>query len=374
MTPTVPHARKSVGVSSPGSFRRWWNTVGLNAQIDVFLENLAALLNAGIDITSALNAIIEETPSRRMRRVISDLRQEIVQGSSFTTALEKIGLLPSRILTLIRFGELSGKLIENLKVVVLQNAKENQFRSRVRSSLSYSVVVVVLTILIGTATAVFTLPKLADFYAGSGVELPLLTRLMIDLGHFISQYAAFILPPIAAVFLIVVYFLFSFPRTRFIGHSLLFRTPLIRGLIVNVEVSRFCYILGTTLEAGVPLVEALEAAISSTTFANYKHFYQYLRKHITEGYSFRRCFQEYRQAKLLFPASVRQLLMAAEQSGMLSESLLKIGAMYEQKTDTLARNIPVIIEPILLIIIGLGVMFLALATILPIYNLSNVIN
>lgn len=373
MTIVTPAALQPDSLPLSGRFSRWWRTFGLSAQIDLFLENLAALLNAGIDITSALSAILEETPSPRMRLVITDLRQQITQGSSFTHALERVGLLPNRILTLIRFGELSGKLIENLKVVVLQNAKENQFRARIRSSLSYSVIVVVMSLIVGTATAVFTLPRLSDFYSGAGVELPFLTRVMIGLGHFIGHYAVFILPPIALAFLIVVYFLFSFPRTRFVGHSIMFRTPLIRRLIINVEVSRFSYILGTTMQSGVPLTAALDAAVSSTTFANYARFYAYLRDRVEAGYSFRRSFEESPQSKILFPAAVRQLLMAAEQSGALAESLLNIGRIYEQKTDTIAKNIPVILEPILLLIIGTGVVLLALATILPIYNLSNVI-
>lgn len=337
------------------------------------MENVAALLSAGLDITNALQSVEEETTNRRMRRIIHEIRLSIDQGESLTTALTRAGSLPNRVVTLIRFGELSGKLVENLKVVVLQNDKERQFRSRVRSSLMYSVIVTVMTVVIGTATTVFTLPRLADFYASSNVALPPLTEALISLGKFIGAYAIFIIPPVALILIIVLYFLFSFPRTRFIGHSLLFRIPLIRGLIVNVEVSRFCYVLGTTLSAGVPLTDALDATTGSTTYANYRQFYQYLHDRVNEGYSFRRCFTEFPNAQRLFPPSVRQLLIAAERSGMLAESLLKIGAMYEQKTDTLARNIPAILEPVLLLLISVGVVLLALATILPIYNLSNVI-
>lgn len=338
-----------------------------------FLENLSILLSAGMSLSMALKAMKEEDEgvSRRLKIVLSDIEKEIDAGGDLSSALKKANIITSHMLSLIRSGEQSGRLEENLKVIVLQNEKEMIFRSKVRSSLMYAAIVFSMTIVIGVGTAWFTLPKLAMFFNDLNADLPLITQFLIFLGSFLGgTYGVFIISLFFVLVIIVFYFLFSFPRTKFIGHHVLFKIPVIKNLIRQVEISRFGFILGTMLGAGISAKESFNALPSTTTFNNYKSFYIYLGEKIEEGKSIRESFSEYPKIKKLFPASVRQMISASEQSGSLSDILLRIGKMFEQKTETTAKNLPVILEPIILIFIGLGVAILALGVIMPIYNLS----
>jgi len=352
---------------------KYFRTFGLKKQIYFLIENLSALLSAGMDIASSVSALKEEAKSKRIRTILDEVAEDIEGGSTLSDALQKAGILSPHMFSLISLGEESGRLVDNLKVIVLQNEKETVFRSKVRSSLMYAVIVFTLTIVVGLGTAWFTLPKLSSFLGELEVELPLITRILISIGSFLEVYG-FIFIPLFLLFVVsAFYFLFSFPKTKFIGHRILFRLPLIKRLIKQVEIARFGFLFGTMLEAGMPIIDAVKSIQGTTTFLNYTKFYGHMKDRIEEGNSIQQCFVSFDKSKNLFPPSVRQMLAAAEKSGSLAETLLKIGRMYEQKTEATARNLPIILEPILLLFVGIGVALLALGILMPIYSLANII-
>lgn len=350
---------------------KFFRTFGLKSEIGFFVENLSALLSAGVNVSEVLVSLQEEMASGRMRRILSEIEEEIEGGSSLSKALEKAKILPPHTLSLIRLGEQSGRLSENLKVVVLQNEKEASFRSEIRSSLMYAVIVFTLTIVLGAGISLFTLPKLGSFFEGFDVELPLATRILIAFGQFLGSYGFVAIPFFLLVVGIAFYFLFSFPKTKFVGHNLLFRTPIVKKLIKQVEIARFGFLLGTMLEAGMSVTEALKSLQSTTTFLNYQKFYIHLTEKVQEGNSLKQSFASYPRSKKLFPASARQMITASERAGALPETLLKIGSIFEKKTETTAKNLPIVLEPLLLLVVGAGVALLALGVILPIYGLAG---
>lgn len=356
-----------------GPLKRFFRNFGIKKEVYFFVENLSTLLSAGMSVSQALKAIREETKRGRMRKILTQMEEEVVNGSPLHRIMEKVQVFSPRTLSLVRIGEESGKLNNNLEVLVLQNEKETLFKSKVRSSLMYAVIVLTLTVVVGIGTAWFTLPKLSSFFGELDAELPIITRWLISFGEFLGSYGVFIIPFFVLGVLIIFYFLFSFPKTKFVGHAILFKLPLVRNLIKHVEIARFGYLLGTMFESGMSVVDSVDALEGSTTFKNYKKFYTYLKDKVEEGHSLQKSFNDYPRIEKLFPPSVRQMMSAAEQSGMLSKTLLRIGKMFEQKTENTARNLPIILEPILLIIIGLGVALIALGVIMPIYNLSEIL-
>lgn len=364
---------KNKAVEKNKSKMFFFSKFGLKKEVYLFIENLSILLSAGMNIDSAVRSIQEETGSRRMRKILSDIADKIENGGSLHAALEQTGVFSQRILSLIRVGEQSGRLTENLEVVVLQNEKETLFQSEVRSSLMYAVIVFTLAIVIGIGTAWFILPNLASFFGELDVELPVITRWLIALGRILGQYGIFIIPLFALFTISAFYFLFSFPKTKFIGHTILFHLPIIRNLIKQVEIARFGYLLGTMLDSGMPIISAIDSLRETTTFKNYQKFYAHLKEKVETGSSLESSFKAYPKINKLFPSSARQMMSAAEKSGKLPEILLRIGKIFEKKTETTARNLPIIIEPVLLIFIGLAVALLALGVIMPIYSLSGII-
>lgn len=335
---------------------------------DIFLENFSLLLSSGIDALSALTALEKETKGRSMKKVIRQIRANVESGSSISKALAATGLFSKNVITLIAIGEQSGRLSENLKVIVTQLDKERSFRSKVASAMLYPVFVLSLTLIVGITVSWVILPRLATVFTSLHIPLPLITKILIDLGTFLGLYGAVVVPVFIFALLIILYFLFINPGTKFIGQEMVFRVPGIDKVIQEVELARFGFLLGTLLSAGLPIGVAFDSLIEATTFLSYKKYYIFLRDRIDEGNSFEKSFALSGEEKLI-PATIQQMIIAAESSGYLPDTLIKIGARYEEKTETTSKNISTILEPVLLVIVWFGVAAVALAVILPIYSL-----
>lgn len=351
-----------------------FQNIGISKEKDFFVENLSLLMESGMSIVPALESIKEGVRSKRMKTILTELQEDIDSGSPLWKALESPDIFPDYIISLIRVGEETGRLSENLKIVGLQEQKNRTFRSKLRSAMMYPIFVLVVTLVVGIGIAWFILPRLVTVFSQLGLELPLATRLLIRFGGFLGEYGSIAVPVFVLIISIIVYFVFIFGKTKFIGQWLLFNFPGIKKLIQEVELSRFGYILGTLLEAGLPVTNALNSLHQASTFSNYKKMYAYLRDSISDGNSFEKSFALYPKSRLFIPFTIQQMISAGEQSGSLSKTLVKIGEIFEEKTEITTKNLSIILEPILLVVVWLGVVGVALAVILPIYNLIGGFN
>ncbi len=342
---------------------------GLGKEQDYFIENLSMLVAAGMPILSALDAIAKELRSRRIKKIIALIREEIESGSPIWKALQKTGLFAGHIISLIRLGEESGSLAENLKLVAIEQEKDRALRSKLRSAMMYPAFVLSLTVIIGAGVAWFILPKLALVFAQLRIDLPLITKILIGAGIFLGKYGEYAVPAAIAVIAVLLYFLFSFSKTKTIGQFILFSLPGVRQLIKEVELARLGYLLGTLLQAGLPITQALNSLASATEISPYRKFYEHLRDSVEDGNSFQKSFISFGRINYLIPVPIQQLIIVSEESGTLAGTLLKIGRIFDAKADTTTKNLAAVLEPILLVIVWLGVVVLALAVILPIYSL-----
>jgi type II secretory pathway component PulF len=286
----------------------------------------------------------------------------------FWKALEESGILNVSAVALIKAGEESGRLAENLKVVAEQIHKNNVMTSKVRSALLYPAFLLTLLVLVGSGIGLFLLPKLAEIFNGLDVQLNLLTRLLINFGSFWSKWG-FMLTGLAFVMIFILVMGVSYNKTlRGWVEIVLFKLPGLSQLMYQSEISRFGFILGTLLEAGLPAVEALDSLSDSMTTKRYRDATNIMRESIEEGNTFATTFDRIKDKKA-FPGPIRQLIISAEKSGNLSETLIKLSKTYEDKADITARNLETLLEPVILVLIAIGVLFVALAVVLPIYSL-----
>lgn len=346
---------------------------GLKNKAYEFLENLSLFLEAGLSVSEALVSLEQENRSWRMHKVIQHIREDVGEGIMLSRAFENRRFFPESVIEIVKSGEVSGKLVENLKLVVMLNDEERKLKSKLSSSLLYGVIIVSLTTVVAIGTAWFVLPRIAQVYEKMNARLPFLTRALIQVGEFMQAYGNIVVPLFVCMVVILLYFLFSFPKTKFVGHFLLFHLPFAKGLIRESEITRFGYLMGNILEAGLPIHKALHILPGTTTFKNYRKLYIYLEERVSQGIFLAEAMKSYRYVNKLIPPSVLQMVVSAEKSGRLPETFFRISSLYEAKLENTARNLPVIIEPILLLFVGLWVGLFVLAAMLPIYNLSNVI-
>jgi type IV pilus assembly protein PilC len=336
---------------------------------EYFTSNLAILLQAGVAMGEALKSLVDSSSSKKFKAAITQILVDIDEGMALWRALERSGIVTAQTLALIQLGEQSGKLAQNLQVAAKQEEKQRIFTNKVRSALIYPGFVMGLTLTIGLGVAWFLLPKLADTFTHLNVELPLISKVFIGFGIFLRENGFWAVPAGFAVGALGVYLLFFAPKTRVVGQNMLFHIPGISRLLYQVEVARFGYLLGTLLGAGLSVMQAFDLLSRATTAPRYQNFYHFLRSEFENGYSFRDSFSKYKGADKMLPRAVQQMVIAGEHSGALPETLARIGTIYEEKADLSTQNLETMLEPILLIIVWLGVMGVAIAVILPIYSL-----
>lgn len=347
---------------------------GFAEESQYFVENLSMLLASGMDIIEALEAIQAEVKSTKLLNIIDELVENINSGFSLWQSLEKTKLLPPHIISLVKIGEESGRLHQSLAVVVVQQTKSQSFKAKIRAAMMYPVFVMGVAMTVGIGIAWFILPKLSTVFSQLNLKLPLVTRALMAFGGFLSRYGSFVVPIFITSVIVFFYFLFFYQKTKFIGQAILFSIPGIKNLIREVELARFGYIMGTLLEAGLPVIEALDSLKESGTLHAYSKIYIQLKDSVEEGKSFEEFFHANKHIKKIIPTTIQSLIAVGERSGRLGKIFLKISENYENKTELTTKNLSVILEPLLLVIVWLGVVAVAMAVILPIYSLVGGLN
>lgn len=340
---------------------------------EFFLQNLNLLMRSALPVREAIETLKTEIRSKKMIKAITIIESEIDTGSKISTALGKSGLLSERFVSLLRLGEETGELQKQLALIVEEQKKEQKLKSKIRGALMYPGIVLSVAILMGIFTMWYIFPKLTSVFVKSGAELPMTTKVLISVGEFLSVYGLIVIPLIFLILVGSTYLIFIYKKTRWIGETMLLRIPATRGIVEDMELARFGYIMGSLLKAGVSLPQALKSMEDSTSFVLYKRFYAALGTQVTEGHSLYNSMNNYPHSERFFPSYLSRLLSAGEMSGSLSETLLDIGSMYEAKTENLAQTLSVMLEPIIMVVVGLFVAFLAIAIIAPVYGITGAI-
>ncbi|HSX34105.1 MAG TPA: type II secretion system F family protein [Candidatus Saccharimonadales bacterium] len=370
-TPNPVRARKEKKRSAFGALQRVHFAY---KEREYFSENLALLLKSAVPVGQALHSLQDSSTSKPLKKALSTMEADIEAGMNLADALERSGLVSTQTLALVRLGENSGHLIENLQLAAQQEEKRHVFASKVRSALIYPTFVLSLTVLVALGVAWFLLPRLAQTFSQLDVKLPAISRVLIGGGTFLKEHGAVAVPLAFLVVAVVAYILFAAPKTKHIGRRMLFMLPGIGRLMREVEIAQFGYLLGTLLNAGLPVTQAVKLLAGASSSPDHQKFYNYLADSLDDGFSFKDSLDKYKNSGKLIPKPVQQMVIAGERSGSLPEVLLTVGRTYEQKADTTTDNLEAIIEPILLVIVWLGVMIVAVAVVIPIYSLVGGLN
>jgi len=335
---------------------------------EYFLENFTMLMTSGMDVFFALSVIQDGTQSRGLKKILARMQDDVDSGLPLWKALKKTHILSSHAVALIHIGEESGRLAENLNIISAQQKKERHFQNTVRSAMLYPILILTVACIVVLGIMWFILPHLASVFSQLKIQLPLITRLLLGSGIFLQNYGVLALPLIGGGIAIIIFFLFFFSKTKYIGQTIIFFIPGIKRIIQEVELSRLGSTLGILLSAGLPIVDALYALTDSTSFSLYKKFYRHAAVCVKDGASLQESMKTYRVSTQLIPYSVQSIIATGEKTGKLTNALVLIGSTYEEKSATSSKDISSLIEPVLLIVIWLGVLFVALAVILPVYR------
>jgi type IV pilus assembly protein PilC len=346
-------------------------SIGFGNEKDFFIENLALLISSGMGISSALEAMLSTLKSWKMKRIVKYVEESVSAGLPLWEAFEETKLFPQRVISIIKSGEESGRLPEHLNLVTLQLHKEKVFKSRIKSALLYPGIVLFLAFTVGLWISWFVLPKIVSVFNQPVASLPLATRVLLFISDLFKNYGLVAVPSLIVLAGILIYFLFVNKKTKFIGDYILFMIPGVRELVKGVEIGRFGYIFGALLQSGFLIDESLESIKQGSDYRAYRKFYSYLQESINKGETFKSSFASFKHSDRYIPGHIQQLIIASEKSGHLPETLIRIGVIFEEKTEAMSRDLATVLEPIVLVFVGLVVGFVLSAVITPIYELPN---
>ncbi len=335
-------------------------------EITIFSRELASLLKAGVPILSGIDIISEQTASRVLKRVLSEVRDAVKEGSSFSSALERYPrIFPAIFVAMIRTGENSGQLPDILIRISDYRVKQEDLMSRFRMALAYPL----LMAMVGIATIVFMLtfvmPRLTRIFTSMGQELPLPTKLLIAASSGLRDYWMWIVLAVVVMIIIIRRELNTRAGRLFFSHLKL-RVPIFGKLALKADLARFSRTLELLVKSGIPILKGLEISIPVLDNEVIKAQLAASCKDLEQGGSFGRSLK----GSKLFPVFMTDLIIVGEESGSLDNSLSEVANFYERDTDEAIRIFASLLEPVIILAMGLIVGFIVIAMLLPIFEIN----
>ncbi len=332
-----------------------------------FARTMAMMLKSGVSINKAF-AILEQSGARWSRTLWRNIGQFLQEGRTIHESLGKYPWLfsPSFVQT-IRVGELSGNLFKNLDDLALQLGKQRELERKIKESLLYPVMVLIMAVLLGILMVYFIFPKIAPLLLTLHVDLPLSTRILLWITQFIEAYGtqfAIIAGGMVAGGVWAGHQQFAKPLL----HGVFLHTPILRRISHGANISHFCRNMGMLIKSGLPPDEALEIIANALGNFYYRKTTEHLRKDIQGGTALSQSMQKFPS---FFPSLVLNMVQAGEESGRMEEAFFYLADFYEDEVDIAARTLARTIEPLLLLLLGLGVAFMALSVITPIFRVTG---
>jgi len=338
----------------------------------LFTKHLSVMLKSGIPIAESIDTLAKQTRSRQMKNVMTRLLKDVENGQSLASALKKFPKVFDELyVSLISVGEESGKLEENCEYLAKQLGKDNALRSKIQGALMYPGLVLTATVVMGGFIALFILPQLVDFFGSFQMDLPLPTKILLGIATYMKSYGIISVGGVLGVGLLLSLFITT-PVGKPVWHQILLNLPLIGDLVVYGQLARFSRNLGVLLGSGVPVTRSLEVAGQSLSNVLFQKAVLELSRSLTKGKNIGETMEE--KGLEVFPVLVSRMVRVGEKSGKLEDVLLYLGDFYEEEIDSISKNLSTILEPVLLIFIGLVVGFVAVAIIGPIYDLTGSIS
>ncbi len=357
---TVSKTGLNQSVSIPG-FEKRVKTKSLA----VFAKQMAGLINAGLPLMRTLTILVEQTEDKPLQAALVVVQADVQSGSSFSVALgNHPDVFPPLMVSVVRVGEMGGFLGQALTSVAKTYADEAELQNKIKSAMTYPIIVLVIAILGVLAMVTFVVPVFEGMFAGMGSALPVPTQLLVTASH--NMVWIF---PLLLVIAVAAWVWWSrnrdSERVRKFVDPLKLRMPIFGSLVTKIAVARFARNLSMMLDAGVPLLQALSIVGQAANNWAVEHAVSEVQESVREGKSFSAPLAK---AKV-FPPIVAQMVSVGEEAGTLSEMLASVADFYEDEVNTATEQLTATIEPLLIVGIGIIVGGMVITLYLPIFTL-----
>lgn len=343
---------------------------GLNRKdLSIFTNQLKSLMNAKVDLLKSLSILYGQAEKEKLRTLILDIHSRIKNGATFSGALAEHGyFFPAIFINLIRIGEASGRLDEVLEELDRFLAKEEEFKMHVKTAMAYPALMIFVGIGVIFVLFTYVIPKLSAIFTDFDYALPLPTQIMLAISGFFASFWWAVLAGIGLFFIILA----GMSRTES-GRAQLdwikIHIPVFGVLSLKQSLSRFCRTLALLIRSGLPIFKALEVAIPTLENAVFIKDLEVVRREVMEGSSLANSMKKV----VFFPSFLVQMISVGEEGGKLEGVLNEVANIYTQETDARLKVITSLLEPVIILILGLILGGVVMAMLLPIFQINLLI-
>ena len=337
-------------------------------ELSIFTSQLASLLQAGLPLVSCLEALQDQTEDQVFRIVIRDVRNDISTGTSFSAAVRKFPRsFNSLFISMVEAGEASGGLAEILSKVAGYFESTVKLTKKVKSAMTYPIAVIGLAIALVNVLLIFVIPVFAAMFADFGAKLPLPTQMLINVSNFMKSYWWAIGLGAYGIYYLVSKYV-STPNGRRQKDHLLVRAPIFGSLVHKIALSRFCRTYATLMRSGVPILRTLEIVAAASGKVQVEDACSEIAKHVSQGGQ----VSEIMAVNSFFPPMMKHMVKAGETTGNVDGMMNKIADFYDVECDATVASLTSLIEPLLIVFLGVIVGGIVMAMFLPIFQLGAV--
>lgn len=343
-----------------------FNKVTFTDVVD-FTRQLAIMLNAGLTLVDCFNILEKQMKKPGMLSLIQDINKQVMAGNTFSSALQRYPSYFSNLyISLVKSGEASGKLSDILLKLAENLEKQREFQSKIKSALAYPVIVIIGMVAVMFVMVTFVIPKLLGLYEDFNVELPITTKILIAVSNFSATFWPLILiGAVIAGVLIKKYT--STKQGRLFIDTFILKLPLFGPLIQISSLVDATRTLAILIGAGVSILDGLSIIIETTGNIVFRNSFKNIYKQVEKGFSLGTALAD----ENIYPPILVQMTTVGEQTGKLDDTLLRISHYFEMESEMTVKTLTTLIEPLILVILGVGVGFLVISVITPIYNLTS---
>ena len=341
-------------------------------EILIFCKQFATMLRAGLPVLNTLNMLIEQTKAPGMKKIITSIRTDLESGNALSKCFEKHPkVFDTVVVNLIKAGEASGKLDTFLQRIVLSLEKREKIKSQIKSALFYPGVLLSVAILVTIFMLIKVVPVFAKMYEGMGVPVPGSTAAIMAASDFLRSASGGGLTLVIIILFIVSlrYLIKTQYKVRKAWHQFVLKLPVFGNLIQKSILAKVSLVMGNLSQAGVDLLESIDIAKSVTTNTIVIEALENIKKGVFSGETLTQLFNK----EKIFPTTFSQLISVGEQTGSLDEMFGSVASYYEEEFDTAVANLASLIEPIMIVFMGITIGGLMLAMYAPIFNVGAII-
>src|SRR3989339_297997 len=333
----------------------------------IFSRQLSVMISANVSVVQSLRILIEQTSNPKLKKIVTDIADNVESGVKLSDALDRHSDVFSHFfVSMVQSGETSGKLDEVLEYLADQEEKDYDLVSKIKGAMIYPIFIICGLTLVGTAMMIFVIPQLTSMLTASGATLPLTTRVLIGTSDIMRNYWWALLVGLGGLFFGFRY-VSKTPQGKEIIDSFKLKIPVFGNLFKMIYLVRFTQSLSTLTKGGVPLTAGLTIVAQVVGNNVYQKLIDQTIKEVEDGNSVAVVFLE----SAAVPKLISQMLSVGEKTGRLSEVLDKVSGFYSREIENMVANMTHLIEPFIMVLIGVAVGGMVASIIMPMYNLAN---